>query len=203
MIEKKKTRSELKREAILCAARQAFHEYGVQNTSMDKLASLANVSKRTVYNHFASKEALVMELLSVLWKSAITADTLEQLVELPLEEQLTTLLYQEILVFSKPAYLDMAKVAIGHFLFQPDALQEQMTNMSKEDTALHTWLVAQQEKNTLAMDNIEQARSQLHNLIKGSAFWPQLIGACQPISEEEGRVLAQETASFFLSHYGK
>ncbi|PMN70226.1 TetR/AcrR family transcriptional regulator [Enterovibrio norvegicus] len=203
MIEKKKTRSELKREAILRAARQAFHEYGVQNTSMDKLAALANVSKRTVYNHFASKEALVMELLSVLWKSTITADALEELAQQPLEEQLTTLLYQEILVFSKPEYLDMAKVAIGHFLFQPDALQEQMKNMSKEDTALHAWLVAQQEKSTLTMDNIEQARSQLHNLIKGSAFWPQLIGACQPISEEEGLKLARNTATFFLSHYRK
>ncbi|EPF7654109.1 TetR/AcrR family transcriptional regulator, partial [Vibrio vulnificus] len=69
MIEKKKTRSEEKREAILTAAKQAFLEFGVQNTSMDKLAALAGVSKRTVYNHFSSKEALVMELLSVLWKS--------------------------------------------------------------------------------------------------------------------------------------
>ncbi|MFA0698755.1 TetR/AcrR family transcriptional regulator, partial [Vibrio sp. 10N.222.49.C9] len=48
----KKTRSELKREAILTAAKQSFLEFGVKNTSMDKLASLANVSKRTVYNHF-------------------------------------------------------------------------------------------------------------------------------------------------------
>ncbi|MDF5496800.1 TetR/AcrR family transcriptional regulator, partial [Vibrio parahaemolyticus] len=31
---KRKSRSETKREAILCAARQAFQEFGVQNTSM-------------------------------------------------------------------------------------------------------------------------------------------------------------------------
>ncbi|ENK2095788.1 TetR family transcriptional regulator, partial [Vibrio vulnificus] len=43
MIEKKKTRSEEKREAILTAAKQAFLEFGVQNTSMDKLAALAGV----------------------------------------------------------------------------------------------------------------------------------------------------------------
>ncbi|WP_028022138.1 TetR/AcrR family transcriptional regulator [Enterovibrio calviensis] len=203
MNEKKKSRSELKREAILCAARQAFQEVGVQNTSMDKLAALANVSKRTVYNHFDSKEALVMELLAVLWQSSITADALEQLAELPLEDQLTSLLYQEIAVFSTHDYLDMAKVAVGHFLFKPDALQEQMANISKEHTALHTWLVHQSSKGTLRIDSVEKARTQLHSLIKGEAFWPQLIGACSPIGEEEGQQLARNTAQLFLSHYQK
>lgn len=198
---KKKTRSEVKREAILEAARQAFQEFGVQNTSMDKLAALANVSKRTVYNHFPSKEALVMELLSVLWKSSITPECLEELSRLPLSEQLSTLLYQEIAVIAQPDYLDMAKVAFGHFLFQPEALQEQMKSMSKEDTALHAWLVEQDKIGTLRMESVELARTQLHNLIKGSAFWPQLIGACQPLNDSEGKTLAENTAKLFLSHY--
>ena len=58
-----RTRSDAKREAIIQAATQAFQEYGVNGTSMDKLAELANVSKRTVYNHFATKEDLVMHLV--------------------------------------------------------------------------------------------------------------------------------------------
>jgi len=63
MTEKGKTRSELKREAIIEAARRAFEEFGVQGTSMDKLAEMAGVSKRTVYNHFASKEELYAAVL--------------------------------------------------------------------------------------------------------------------------------------------
>ncbi len=67
MSETNPTRSELKRQAILQAARDAFQEHGVHNTSMDELAALAQVSKRTVYNHFASKEVLIMTLMAELW----------------------------------------------------------------------------------------------------------------------------------------
>ena len=66
-----RTRSDLKREAIIQAATQAFQEFGVNGTSMDKLAELANVSKRTVYNHFATKDELVMYLVTQQWQSAI------------------------------------------------------------------------------------------------------------------------------------
>ncbi|OJH75363.1 HTH-type transcriptional regulator TtgR [Vibrio vulnificus] len=182
MIEKKKTRSEEKREAILTAAKQAFLEFGVQNTSMDKLAALAGVSKRTVYNHFSSKEALVMELLSVLWKSTITEDELVALSKRPLQEQLVSLLCQEINVIAQPSYLDMAKVALGHFLFKPEELKAQTSSMSKQDTALYTWLAEQDKKGRLKLESVELARTQLHSLIKGSAFWPQLIGSAEPLT---------------------
>ncbi|MCL1037989.1 TetR/AcrR family transcriptional regulator [Shewanella submarina] len=198
-----KSRSEIKRQAILEAAREAFHEDGVHQTSMDKLAARAKVSKRTVYNHFASKEALVMELLSCLWKSAVSEDVLLQLAPLPQQEQLANLLFQEIRVFSEPQYLDMAKVAFGHFLFRPEALQEQLATMNKKETALYFWLVEQENQGKLAIKDTEKALGQLHNLIKGGAFWPQVIGACQPLSAEEGFELARETAAMFISHYGK
>ncbi|HAS8511956.1 TPA: TetR/AcrR family transcriptional regulator [Vibrio vulnificus] len=201
MIEKKKTRSEEKREAILTAAKQAFLEFGVQNTSMDKLAALAGVSKRTVYNHFSSKEALVMELLSVLWKSTITEDELVALSKRPLQDQLVSLLCQEISVIAQPSYLDMAKVALGHFLFKPEELKAQTSSMSKQDTALYTWLAEQDKKGRLKLESVELARTQLHSLIKGSAFWPQLIGSAEPLTVEQGEALAKNTAALFLSHY--
>ncbi|EHU9516884.1 TetR/AcrR family transcriptional regulator [Vibrio vulnificus] len=201
MIEKKKTRSEEKREAILTAAKQAFLEFGVQNTSMDKLAALAGVSKRTVYNHFSSKEALVMELLSVLWKSTITEDELVALSKRPLQDQLVSLLCQEISVIAQPSYLDMAKVALGHFLFKPEELKAQTSSMSKQDTALYTWLAEQDKNGRLKLESVELARTQLHSLIKGSAFWPQLIGSAEPLTVEQGEALAKNTAALFLSHY--
>lgn len=51
------------RERILGASRQLFSEQGINNTGMDQLCSLAQVSKRTAYKHFASKDELVAEYL--------------------------------------------------------------------------------------------------------------------------------------------
>lgn len=47
-----------KRVAIIDAAIEEFLAAGYDATSMDRIAARANVSKRTVYNHFPSKEAL-------------------------------------------------------------------------------------------------------------------------------------------------
>ncbi len=71
MVGNTRTRSDIKREAIIQAATQAFQEFGVNGTSMDKLAELANVSKRTVYNHFSTKEELVMHLVTQQWQTAM------------------------------------------------------------------------------------------------------------------------------------
>lgn len=198
---KRKGRSETKREAILCAAKQAFQEFGVQNTSMDKLSAIAQVSKRTVYNHFPSKEAIVTELLTELWRSSMMDSDIERLPSLPLKEQLIELLYSEIIVVTEPNYIELAKVAFGHFLFKPEELKEQAEQMSKQETALYRWLIQQSEKNTLKIDDVDLASIQLHNLLKGSAFWPQLTGIRASLTNEESRYLATQTAELFLSHY--
>ncbi|NUW66428.1 TetR/AcrR family transcriptional regulator [Vibrio coralliilyticus] len=198
---RKKGRSEIKREAILVAAKQAFQEFGVQNTSMDKLSAMAEVSKRTVYNHFESKEAIVMELLSELWRTSMAEHEVAGLVELDLEQQLVALLESEINVVTDPHYVDLAKVALGYFFYKPDELKEQEEKMSKQETALFRWLNEQAEKQTLAMDDIVVASTQLHSLVKGSAFWPQVLGMKASLSKQEARVLAEQTARLFMSQY--
>ncbi len=58
------TRSARKRRAILDAARTVFLRNGYQGTSMDEIAALAEVSKQTVYKHFADKERLFTEIIT-------------------------------------------------------------------------------------------------------------------------------------------
>ena len=57
-------RSALKRRAILDAATEIFLKGGYLGTNMDEIAALSEVSKQTVYKHFASKEALFIEIVS-------------------------------------------------------------------------------------------------------------------------------------------
>jgi len=52
-----------KRRAVLDAARRLFLERGFAGTSMDDVASVAGVSKQTVYAHFSDKHRLFTELI--------------------------------------------------------------------------------------------------------------------------------------------
>jgi AcrR family transcriptional regulator len=51
------------RERILSASQQLFRSQGINRTGMDQLCSVAQVSKRTAYQHFPSKDELVAEYL--------------------------------------------------------------------------------------------------------------------------------------------
>ena len=49
----------MKREQIIEAARSLFHKFGFKKVSMDEIALEANVTKKTIYMYFSSKEELL------------------------------------------------------------------------------------------------------------------------------------------------
>jgi AcrR family transcriptional regulator len=51
------------RERILRAAARLFYENGINTTGMERLTAVAQVSRRTFYQHFPSKDTLVEEYL--------------------------------------------------------------------------------------------------------------------------------------------
>ena len=51
------------RERILSASQQLFRDQGINCTGMDQLCAVAQVSKRTLYQHFAGKDELIAEYL--------------------------------------------------------------------------------------------------------------------------------------------
>jgi AcrR family transcriptional regulator len=58
-----RTRSCEAHEKILDAALALFAERGIEGASMDAIVRKAGVSKATIYNHWADKEALLMEVM--------------------------------------------------------------------------------------------------------------------------------------------
>ena len=55
--------SERAHQKVLTAATELFASRGIDGTSMDAIAAAAAVSKATVYNHWADKDALCLEVL--------------------------------------------------------------------------------------------------------------------------------------------
>ena len=51
------------RERIISASRQLFRDQGINCTGVDQLCSVAQVSKRTLYQHFTDKDELIAEHL--------------------------------------------------------------------------------------------------------------------------------------------
>ena len=50
--------NKMKEQQIIEAARKLFGKYGFKKVTMDEIAREANVTKKTVYTYFSSKEEL-------------------------------------------------------------------------------------------------------------------------------------------------
>ena len=61
-----RARSSAAHEKVLNAALALFSERGIEATSMDSIAAASGVSKATIYNHWADKEALLMEVMILI-----------------------------------------------------------------------------------------------------------------------------------------
>lgn len=57
----KDARRQRKRQAVLIAGAQLFNERGYDGTSLEDIAKLLNVSKRSIYNYFQSKDEILFE----------------------------------------------------------------------------------------------------------------------------------------------
>src|SRR5471030_2573406 len=101
-----------KRQAIVQAAIVEFRVNGFDATSVDTVAARAEVSKRTLYNHFPSKEELCSETLRALWLNSVARSDVPYLTGAPLREQLIELLMQKMALFGDDNFLAWSRVAI-------------------------------------------------------------------------------------------
>jgi TetR/AcrR family transcriptional regulator of autoinduction and epiphytic fitness len=201
MTVEQKNRSQLKREAIVEAAMYAFKEFGVQATSMDKLAEIAHVSKRTVYNHFATKEILVMHLVSDLWQKSLAQIDISYNANETLDGQLFQLIMAEVELVTQQDYIDLSRVAMGYLFYSPEVLQKEIEKITCQETAMQRWLKAAVADKKLIIKDIDFAYTQLHNLVKGSCFWPLLFKIQPPLTATEKQHIVTETIEMFLLRY--
>ncbi|MGI2171075.1 TetR/AcrR family transcriptional regulator [Shewanella sp. MF05960] len=200
MTQEKQTRSQIKRAAIIEAARTTFKALGVAATSMDKLAEVAGVSKRTVYNHFATKEALVMILMTELWQQALSQPSEPYNPGKPLAPQLQQLVRCDIDHIQSEEHIEVSRMVIGH-LFYASEMQQEIKKIIKEETAILRWIKAANKDGRINVDDIEQAQDQVQNLIKGQCFWPLIFQIIEPLTDEEKDQHAAEIVNVFLCRY--
>ena len=61
-------------ERILAAADKLFYTKGIRAVGVDTVAAEAGVSKRTLYNHYPSKDALIAAYLTARFKTVAPSD---------------------------------------------------------------------------------------------------------------------------------
>ncbi len=190
-----------KRIAIIEAAIEEFRAAGFDATSMDRIAARASVSKRTVYNHFPSKEALFAAIMHRLWDATQTSGGPAYRTDTPLREQLIELLMRKLRLLNDEAFLSLARVAIASGIHSPERAREMVARLGEREEDLTVWVRKAAGDGRLKTADPVFASLQLQGLLKAFAFWPQVTMGQPSLSAAEQERVANSAADMFLAQY--
>lgn len=192
-----------KHQAILDAAAEEFKEFGFQGANMDRIAARAEVSKRTVYNHFTSKEQLFQSITLRVWRQAQAATEVPFDIDQPLRTQLMTIAEQELALLQSADYLRLTAVLVAEFARTPSLADQAREWMTQEESGARRWMGAAVAAGRLNTRDADLATAHFFNLIKGQAFWPQVVWHAPIPTAAEQQQIASNTVAIFLDHYGR
>ncbi len=179
-----------------------FKNHGYQHTSMDKIAASAKVSKRTVYNHFSSKESLFSEILVPLFSELQEASRTPYQRDVPVPEQLREMLNRKLAWLNDENYKSLARVAFAELINQPDKARTLFEKMSQTEESLVKWISEAIADGKLKPCDPAFAAEQLYALVKSFAFWPQLVMGQPALDEQQQQRVIDSAIELFMNTYG-
>lgn len=185
---------------IVEAARRLFLEQGYEITSMDAIAAEANVSKRTVYSHFRSKEMLFVEVMEGMCaqfgvgeREAIDPDA-------PPERYLCS-----VAKFVLSKVLDPRMHSVTHTIAAEATSFPEMGQrfwaIGPGNMVLQVaeYLKRQHEAGVLAVPDPRLAAGMFQSMVAGPVFLPMLFTGEAPYSEADRDRMAREATRIFLA----
>lgn len=188
-----------KRGQIIEAAITEFRERGFAGASMDRVAALAQVSKRTVYNHFDSKDALFRDILDMMATEAAASHVLTFDPDTPIVQQLVALGWTQGRLMIDPEFMKLARMVVCETIRDPELAA---TASGKMDAYgfVRGFLEQAAAAGALEIDDPDRAATQFIGLIKAQAFWPVIYSGVV-LERTAMQTLIDGTVAMFLNQY--
>lgn len=188
-----------KREAIQSAAKELFCAEGYTGTSVDAIAARANVSKATVYAHFASKDALFSHLLGVVADSYVGLTS--ELLALPVADGLRHLARRYVDLLLQPEALCIYRTLITQGPQFPDMVKAWEDGGPRRVLGtMAQYLTLQNERGTLNVPDPDLTARLFLHAVRGEPHSRALTGS-SIWSDDCGRFI-DEAVRMVLATYG-
>jgi TetR/AcrR family transcriptional regulator of autoinduction and epiphytic fitness len=188
-----------KRATILNGAIDVFISMGYELASMDKIAETAKVSKRTVYNHFGSKENLFQAIVNDFLAQRQSLKTITYNPEKSLEEQLLAFAKAEIFLINSPKRLEISRFLTIVFLKDINYARETVAKYPPNYNILLDWLKEAEKDSKIKTDNLLLAARVFYALVEGAITYPALF--TYGINKSAFEPMLDEIIATFLARY--
>jgi len=188
-----------KRATILNGAIDVFISMGYELASMDKIAETAGVSKRTVYNHFGSKENLFQAIVNDFLAQRQSLKTITYESEKSLKEQLLAFANAEIFLINSPKRLEISRFLTIVFLKDINYARETVAKYPPNYIVLLDWLKEAEKDGKIKADNLLMAARVFYALVEGAITYPATFS--NGINKSAFGPMLDEIIATFLARY--
>ncbi|MTI43300.1 TetR family transcriptional regulator [Roseibium hamelinense] len=188
-----------KRKQIVEAAIAEFQEKGFAGASMDRISERANVSKRTVYNHFDNKEVLFRAINQCLADQLNAALEIDWDPALPIRDALIRLGWAEGDLMISPCFMNLARMIMSETIRDPDLAADMNARMTKLEVFAE-FMKRANDEGKLDIPDPALAAEQFLGLIKSRAFYPNIYANRVPDRNEMDRIIT-ESVDMMLARY--
>ena len=192
-------RQDQKRAVILAGATEVFRLEGFEAASMDRIAEVSGVSKRTIYNHFGSKDSLFEAVVEALVAVLVSRKQIEWDPSRSVETQLRAFAKAKTGIVDDEQWLSLVKVVVGIAIQQPERARAIMHKAVDGEAALVRWLAEADRLGVLRVPSPELSSKLFWGMVAGTLFWPQIFE--EPLSRSQRETLMDELIATFLARY--
>jgi TetR/AcrR family transcriptional regulator of autoinduction and epiphytic fitness len=170
-------RKDEKTAQIIQAATREFLTKGLDAASMHNIAGVAEVSKRTLYKYYPTKEDLYYALVDELLDRVHDMYQISYTQGDPFRQQLEKIADKKIEFTTSESFINISKIVIGEMFKSRKVTDDQLEKMYASEALFVKWIDAAKAdgKVTSKMDS-EVIANQFHYLMKGEVFWPIMLG---------------------------
>lgn len=190
-------RTEKKRKDIIDAAIDEFREQGFLGAKTTSIAKKANVSSRTLYNHFESKEALFEAISQIMIERNWSMEPVAYDLNRDFVEQLKEALWRYVGVITDETAIGLNRMVISELIRDLDRSRQFFSETEAHDYPITRLISEAMEAGVIRKADPGFATSQLLALVKNFYFWPEFFLGESPTPKE----VLDDCIAMFLTHY--
>ncbi len=191
-----------KRTEILRAATDLFLKDGYELTSVEAVAKKADVSKLTIYSHFADKAELFWNVIRVRCERIAPAGTFKEVMDKPARTALTEIATSFVTNIFTPDSIRLHRILQAESPRHPDIARVfYETGPKRIRAAFGELLRHYADDRQLVIRDIPKATEQFFSLIKGEILMRLLLGLDKPPSPPELKKHVKASVDMFIAAY--
>lgn len=189
--------TEKKRKDIIEAAIDEFREQGFLGAKTTSIAKKANVSSRTLYNHFENKEALFEAISEIMLERNWSMEPVPYDPDRDFSEQLKDALLRYVEVITEETAIGLSRMVMSELIRDLDRSRQFFAETETHDYPITRLVIEAMDAGVIRKADPVFATNQLLALVKNFFFWPEFFLGENPTPKE----VLNDCVAMFLAHY--